>query len=129
MNHGRMTHIAALAASLGKPVARGMLSSDQALATIARQLLNSDEDPALLHSYHHVLKLHVAKYRRERDACSAAIHHALKLLLAARQPSRQLLAQAHDINGERGFPLTENEVADKVRDEIHWTMWRAKNAG
>lgn len=51
---------------------------------------------------------------------SKDIANLIKPLLVAGAKSNQLLAEAHTVNGDAGFPLTEAAVTDVVRAGVYW---------
>lgn len=74
----------------------------------------------------HVLNLRIQDETLRRDLAAHAIARVMQPLLASLRPSRMLLAEAHNINGARGFPLTEEEVTDLARTEVYWFLKRRK---
>jgi hypothetical protein len=70
----------------------------------------------------HILTLRLADMHARRELAARHIKRLIEPMIGARKPSRALLAEAHGINGEEGFPLTEDEVADVVRDEVWWSL-------
>jgi hypothetical protein len=110
-----------LAASLARPVARGWLSQDDAEDSLLITALRdrSGHDPIHVYRYaRHILSQRLAAEHARRDLAGHHIRRTIETMIAARKPSRALLAEAHGVNGEEGFPLTEDEVTDIVRAEV-----------
>lgn len=118
-----------LAASLARPVARGYLTRNQAdsalLATAMRGARTGQihHDPVdVFRIARHILTLKLADMHARRELAAHHIKRLLEPMIGSRKPSRALLAEAHGVNGEEGFPLTEDEVRDVVRDEVWWSL-------
>lgn len=116
-----------LAASLGKPVANGRLTLEAAQAAIAAATARGMREGTLesrgtldelLHVYNHILALNVQKHQSARETTTGAIGCILRPLIGTHQPWSALLAEAHNANGDAGFPLTEAEVLDVVRTQV-----------
>ena len=60
-----------------------------------------------------------------RGDTRGAIVRSIQPLIAARRPSNQILAAAHDANGTAGFPFTEHEVDEIVSTEDYWALRRS----
>lgn len=63
-----------------------------------------------------------AAFERDQDEAARDIKTLIRPLIAAREPWNSLMAQAHDVNGARGFPLTEADVTEIVRAEIYFAL-------
>jgi hypothetical protein len=50
-------------------------------------------------------------------------------MIAVRRPSNVLRAEAHDLNGAAGFPLSEDEVDDIAAEEVWHSMSWIKRHG
>lgn len=133
-----MTDIAALAASLGKPVAQGLLSFEQAEAALAAATARAMREGTLqgngtleerFHAYRHVMGLHARNYEAKCELVTGAIKRLLQPMIVQRRPWNELLAEAHEINGSDGFPLTEREVGDVVETEVWFSLPRAPKHG
>lgn len=118
-----------LAASLARPVARGYLTRNQAdgclLATALRGCRTGQihHDPVdVFRIARHILTLKLADMHARRELAAHHIKRLIEPMIGARKPSRALLAESHGVNGEEGFPLTEDEVCDIVRDEVWWSL-------
>jgi hypothetical protein len=114
-----------LAASLARPVARGWLSQDDAEDSLLIGAMRAPGgyDPADVYRIaRHILTLRLADMHARRDLAGHHIKRLLAPMIGARKPSRALLAEAHGINGEEDFPLTEDEVCDIVRTEVWWAL-------
>ena len=122
-----------LAAQLARPLARGWLPPAHANAVLLNAALAaaraSGGDPLVLwRGAQHVLRLRVRNETLRRDLAAHAIDHVLQPLLASLRPSRVLLAEAHNVNGNAGFPLLEEEVNNITRTEIYWFLQRRRQS-
>lgn len=128
-----MSNPYALAASLARPVARGWLTRTEAdvsllNAAMQAQRNGSPYDPVVVYGgLRHILSLHLEAEDRRRDRVAGRIRRRLKPLLALRKPRNVLLAEAHDVNGDAGFPLLEPEVAEIAAIEAYWDARRARH--
>jgi hypothetical protein len=61
-------------------------------------------------------------FQNQREDIVFAIKRLLKPMIATRAPWNNLMAQAHDLNGARNFPLTEAEVTEIVRIEVYFAI-------
>lgn len=129
--HHRIAHARSLAEELARPVARGMMSRSAAIAALAlandramqagtAQGNGSIEDRLKIDV--HVLDLHAAKQRQIVEGVEHDIRRVIKPLIANLAPPNQILAEAHNVNGDAGFALTEAAVTDIVRNELYWSM-------
>jgi hypothetical protein len=126
----------ALAVSLARPVVRGMLPFDHAEAAIAATIgrawrigiLPDDTDPAgLIEVAWHILRLNIDLQENKRDAVISAIVRTVRPLIDKQNPSHPrgfIRAEAHDINAEHGFLLSEAEVEEILVQQLH--EWRAR---
>jgi hypothetical protein len=117
--------IAALTQSLARPIVRGMLPYRQAQDAVAMAILNEQSIPdaaEALPIWLHVLRQNIHNAEVRRDMARGAIKNALRPLIPLRTPWRRLMAEAHDINGDADFPLSEDEVADVVKTEIYFAL-------
>jgi hypothetical protein len=114
-----------LAASLARPVTRGYLSQDDAEDSLLVTALRSRSGHDPLDVYRiarHILTLRLADMHARRELAAHHIKRLLEPMIGSRKPSRALLAEAHGVNGQEGFPLSEDEVRDVVRDEVWWSL-------
>ena len=117
-----------LAASLARPVARGYLTRDDAdacllAATLRARRLGWPYDPVGTYGVaRHVLGLRLAAEEQRRDGAASRIRRLLKPMIGMRKMPSALLAEAHGVNGNNDFPLTEEEVTDIVRTEVWWSL-------
>lgn len=113
----------ALAKSFAKPIARGYLRGREAYAALA---LAADKipgaSPEFLRGLWNTVKLNYRAERQLRELTEMRIARVLKPMIAQRQPSNALRAVAHEINGQAGFPLTEDEVDEVTATEIWFAL-------
>ena len=57
-----------------------------------------------------------------RDVAEHRIKRALRPMIAVHKPWGTLMSEAHGINGEAQYPLTEDEVSDMVRIEVWFSL-------
>jgi hypothetical protein len=109
------------AASLARPVVRGLLPLAYAHAAIAATIDAGMREGTLagtgsieerIHIDLHVLGLHIRNEQARRERASAAIAHVLRPLIDMHAPRNRLLAEAHNANEDAGRPLSEPEVAE-----------------
>lgn len=124
------TNLHRLAASLARPVARGWLSSEAAKDSLAvltmrakrKGTLGPYQPGAVFDTLCFTLDQRLKSEENKRDLATHHVRRAVAPMIAARQPSRALLAEAHGVNGAAGFPLTEDEVGEAVRIEVWWSL-------
>jgi hypothetical protein len=124
--------IGALTKSLARPVVLGMLPRPHAYGAIALVVARDHTIADLagaMAAWDHVLDLNIKNLETLRCLVEAAIKRALRHLIRRRAPWGQLMAQAHDINGDAGFPLTEGEVAAAVKSEVYFSLPVARRGG
>lgn len=115
-----------LARELAAPVARGMLPKCLADAALLCSALKAERDGTPGHAFEnygaarHVLGLHTASLETKQDLAIARIRRVITPMIASREKSSRLLAEAHNINGEAGFPLTEAQVNETVTAMVFW---------
>lgn len=118
--------IAALTQSLAPPVARGMLSSEGARAAIAMAVIRAakagDDISGQVGIWLHVLEINVCAISARHNLIAHQIRRTIKPMIIAHHPWRSLMAMAHDLNGEAGFPLPEAEVSEIVRIEVWFSL-------
>ena len=116
-----------LAASLARPVARGYLTRDDAdacllAATLRARRLGWPYDPVGTYGVaRHVLGLRLEDEQQRRDGAASRIRHVIAPMILHKK-SGALLAEAHGVNGDNGFPLDEAEVTDIVRTQVWWAL-------
>ena len=114
---------------LARPVARGWLPLGQAYADLLVTTLREERSGELgqrtasdvFRFKRFVLQTEVARLEIDRDLAALRIRRAIRPMIGIRRPSGAVFAEAHGVNGDAGFPLTEDEVADIVREQ----MWHA----
>ena len=119
-----------LAKCLARPVARGWLSHEDAedcllaevLAARRRGTLGPYDPVTVYGGLRWILAQYLAAEEARRDLAAVRIRYRLKPLLAVRKPPNALLAEAHDVNGAAGFPLTEREITDCVAAEVYRSL-------
>ena len=124
-----------LARELAPPVARGQLPLGHADAALICCALKHEHKGA---SYHpldvargaqHILRLHVLAEHVARSLTRTGIERTLAPLIAMRAPRNRLLAEAHNVNGDNGFPLTEVQVDEITRTEVYWSIRKRARYG
>lgn len=114
-----------LAEQLARPVARGYLTLNEAKATLLAAALRAYregspyEPEPVYQMLLHIFGQHLEKEQTRRGMTEMRVARRLKPLIALRKPRNVLLAEAHDVNGTEGFPLTEDEVADVAATEVY----------
>ena len=118
-----------LAKSLASPVARGLLphgiaDSELLLAAVeARRGGEITVDPIDLAAIlKHILGLYVRELVDRRAIAKSGIRETITGMFAVSAPLNRLLAEAHDANGDAGFPLREWEVTEFVGIELAAAM-------
>jgi hypothetical protein len=66
-----------------------------------------------------ILTQKLAAMHARRELAAHHIKRMLEPMIALHKPSRALLAEAHGVNGEEGFPLGEDEVTELATLEMH----------
>jgi len=131
--------INAMAEEMGKPCARGMIHPSHALAAITRSVVRIDTErpPDLpihftvagtIHTAHGILKRAAKAHVDRMNATRRAIQKDAMARLEQRQPANAIRAEAHNINGEAGFPLMEHQVEEQVRAAAEIIMKRRAEA-
>lgn len=78
----------------------------------ARRLGADDAWAAWLHGVlRHLTSEHASRLETRRDLTRHAIKRTVRTMVERREPSRRLLAEAHNCNQDYGYPLDEAEVA------------------
>lgn len=125
--------IAKLAASLSRPVVRGMLPLSHARQAIVlavyRSATPTPDMAGQIQVWDHILQLNINKAEARRDQAVSAIKKVLRPMLVSRKPSRYLAAAAHNANADHEFALTEQDVDDVISTEIEWAMRKAVSHG
>ena len=119
------TAIASLTQSLARPIVRGLLPYECAAEAIALAIYR---EPAVtdvagaLPVWLHILDLNIHNAEVGRDAARSMVKRAMRGLIPLHTPWPKLMAEAHDINGAAGFPLSEAEVSDVVKLEVYYAL-------
>ena len=124
------THLHRLAASLARPVARGWLSPSDAMGSLAAFTFTAKRKGGLgpykpedvFGTLCHTLDQRLKSETERRELARLRIRRLLRPMIGTRKPWRALMAEAHGLNGEAAFPLTEGEVGDVVREEVWWSL-------
>jgi hypothetical protein len=121
-----------LAASLARPIARGYLSQDDAEDSLLVSALraSSGHDPLDVYRIaRHILTQRLADMHARRELAAHHIRRTIEPMIAVHKPSRALLAEAHGVNGEEGFPLAEHEVNDIATTEMYQALpWQRRHS-
>jgi hypothetical protein len=116
-------------AQIAFAIERGLLDPDDAVDAFVADALgrwrgagySPEFDPARdLRINWHNLNQHRSRMRTWRDLTAGKVRQVVRRMAMVRRPANAILAEAHGVNGERGFPLLEREV-----DEIAFltTRW------
>ena len=123
-----MSDIYQMAASLARPVARGYITRTEADAALLASTLAAKrrgmtyEVRDVFGGLRHILDLHLEKERVRRMLTEQRIQRRIRPLITLRKPSNAVLAQAHSVNGEDGFPFDEADVTEMAVDAIYWAL-------
>jgi len=119
------------ARKLGRPVARGWLSPAVADACNLNAALQAERagvvenDPiGFTRGMCFTTQIAIRQQNELRDLAAEAIRRAIRRL-PDRSPSNRIRAEAHNVNGGRGFPLTEAEVEEIAKIEA-WPATRTR---
>lgn len=107
-----------LAYSFAKPITRGYLTGSQAYAALA---VKAADEPELLAAWE-TTRSAVALYRDQQRNVAFNIRVAIAPLIGHHKPRNALLAEAHGVNGEAGFWLTEHQVEQIVMEEVRLAL-------
>lgn len=117
---------------LARPLVRGWISwmqADARLALVAFRCPGPADDPEAVHTIlRWLLKEHVKAEEARVAAAHGGIWRVVRQLLRDRVPIQRVLAEAHDVNGVKGFPLTEEQVSCLVDSIILWCARKAREA-
>lgn len=108
----------AIAGDLGRAVARGTLSASDAYAAIAIAALKLPDGEELLPQAWECLVGHARWHVRERARTARLISQVITPMIQERRPKNALLAEAHGVNGQRSFLLTEDEVNEAAAEAV-----------
>jgi hypothetical protein len=122
-----------LAREMGRPVARGEIPLAHADAALMVDTLQQERDGALGPLYacdvarfkRWLLRQEVERQQVARDLAAHRIRRTVAPMLAVHKPDNAILAEAHGVNGNAGFPLAEDEVTGIVFE----AMWQTSNQG
>jgi hypothetical protein len=134
-------NIYGIAREMGRPVARGEIPLVQADAAIICDTLAQEragaldglKAPDVVRLKRFLLRQEMERHRVARELAAYRIERFIKPMIAARKPPNALYAEAHGINGAAGFPLSEEEVTDIVRERMYWALpeapWGQRHVG
>lgn len=108
----------AIAGDLGRAVGRGILKASQAYAGLAVAALAIPDGEELLPQAWDCLVGHARWHVRERRETERQIGEIILPMIKERRPKNALLAEAHGVNGARGFLLTEDEVNETAAEAV-----------
>jgi len=119
----------AMARELARPVVTDLLPAAQAgaalwVATLAAERRGELPCPAedVVRLQRHLLAGEIRRQRARQDVAAARIRRLLGPMIAMRRKANVLFAEAYGVNGEAGFPLSEEQVTDIVRTEIWFAL-------
>lgn len=124
----RPVDIYALAASLAKPVVRGLLPLRQAYATVAVACLRAEREGTLqgngdaldaMRLVSWSLRGAVRSRADEWCRCAARVDTVVWRLIQRKQPIGGVRAEAHDANADAGGLLTEHQVEEILLEALH----------
>ena len=122
-----------LAKHLARPVMQRKLRPSHAYAAITNAIVKAERAGTLqgtadlgerINFWTGILGQFMRREDSRRIAVRGDILRVLRPLIAGRQPSSRLLAEAHNVNGAAGFPFAEREVTEIVSREVFWAMRR-----
>jgi hypothetical protein len=120
-----------MAKQLARPVARGWLTLTEAHVALMVAASHTDLGDLRFTDFvrgtQYSLHLTLENEHVRRDLAAHCIRRTLAPMIAQRKPKRALLAEAHGVNGEAAFPLSEGEVEDVAAGEVWWAMKRARH--
>jgi hypothetical protein len=126
-----LARLHALAKQLARPVARGWLTLTEAHVALLVAACHTDLGDLRFTDFvrgtQYSLHLTLENEHVRRDLATHCIRRTLAPMIAQRKPKRALLAEAHGVNGEAAFPLSEGEVEDVAAGEVWWATKRARN--
>jgi hypothetical protein len=118
-----------LSQSLANPVARGLLPSaiaDAAILTAALRAERSGQlkvDPIdLAEVLQHIMRIVAEQISAPRSVATWRIQRTTAAMFDISAPLNRLLAEAHNSNGDTGFPLREWEVTEVVGIQLAAAM-------
>jgi hypothetical protein len=122
------------AAQIAFAIERGLLDPDDAVDGLVADALgrwrregyDPDGDPARdLRIAWHAISQHRRLMRTWRTLAEGEVRRVVRRMAMVRRPANAILAEAHGVNGERGFPLTEREVDEVAYLTARWVWgWR-----
>jgi hypothetical protein len=126
-----------LAREMARPVARGEIPLAHADAALWVDTLQQERDGALGPLYagdvarfkRWLLRQEVERCQVVRDLAAHRIRRRVKAMVALRKRSNAVLSEAHGVNGEAGFPLSEDEVSDIADTEMNYASRRLHHVG
>ena len=123
---------------LARPVVRGWMPLEHAYANLLVASIQEEREGRIdgtgnardvFRFKRFLLQTEISRLEVQRDLAELRIKRLIKPLLAIRKPSNAVFAEAHGVNGEAGFPLTEEEVTDVVRREMYYALQPAHRGG
>lgn len=130
-----MTYFAEIFA---KPIVQGRISTAAALGAIVAATARGMREGTLdgngtfedrVRIANHILWLNIRNLEAARDEAAGAVGRSLRPLIAVRVPRNRLMAEGHNLNGDRGFPLSEPEVEELVTILVWRTMQGERRHG
>jgi hypothetical protein len=126
-----------LAREMGRPVARGEIPLAHADAALIVDTIQQERAgslgtllaPDVVRLKRFLLRQEVERQQVARDIAAHRISRLVKSMVALRKRSNAVLAEAHGINGEAGFPLAEDEVNDIADTEMNYAARRLHHVG
>jgi hypothetical protein len=130
-------NIYGIAREMGRPVARGEMPLVQADAAIICDTLAQEragaldglKAPDVVRLKRFLLRQEVRRHEVAREIAAWRIERLVKSMVVLRKRSNAVLAEAHGINGQAGFPLSEEEVNDIAHTEMHYAPRRLHHVG
>lgn len=118
-----------LAYSLAAPFTKSLLTGKQAYAALAVAAAKLPDTPAEFDAARGVLRSATALARDNQRNVMFEICMALGPLIGNHRPLNALLAEAHGINGARGWWFTEAQVTQIVAREVREFTNRSAKSG
>jgi len=115
----------ALAGDLGRAVARRLITASSAYAALSLAAMKLPDGSELLPEAWTCLVGHARWHTRERGETERQIGAVLLPMIGERRPKNALLAEAHGVNGARGFLLTEDEVNETAAEAVWASLPKA----
>jgi hypothetical protein len=116
--------IHALARQLAQPVVRGWLSRGAANSTLIAAALDEERDRGWERVFERArflqwqMNQEIRWLEIARDMAEARIRRIVRNMLRMQRPPNAVAAEAHNINGDAGFPLAESYVNAVLLDVV-----------